>query len=492
MGVPLRVLLIEDNEDDAQLTLRELRKGGYDPVHERVDTPLALDAALDRQKWDVVISDYVMPRFSAPAALAIMTSTGLDLPFIIVSGAIGEETAVAAMRAGAHDFVSKGNLTRLVPAVNRELREAEMRRERRRAETALRESEERYRRLVEFFPDAVLVIRDGIITFANPAAAAIAGIPQERLVGRRVLDFVSPEYRDASARRMRQAADEAQPAPPAEIRIRHADGSLVDVESVIVPLSYDDGPALQVVFRDITARKAGERRIQEYQAQLKSLASEVTLSEERERHRVARVLHDSVAQVLAISKIKLSEAAPLAASDELARKLGEVMELLRQSIQSTRTLIFDLSSPVLYELGLRAAMERLAEETQEVYGLTVGFSDDGAPKPLSQDALALVYKCVRELVANVVVHSGAHNVAISSRRDDDTLNIAVEDDGSGFDVAEMWKHVQKDGGLGLFGIRERLNYFGGVLDVSSEPGKGTVASLKMPLETESQVKVESN
>lgn len=137
-------------------------------------------------------------------------------------------------------------------------------------------------------------------------------------------------------------------------------------------------------------------------------------------------------------------------------------------------------------------MERLAEETQEIYGMTVDFSDDGAPKPLSQDALALVYKCVRELVANVVVHSGARNVAISSRRDDDTLSIAVRDDGSGFDVAEMWKHVQKDGGLGLFAIRERLSYFGGFLDVSSEPGKGTIAALKVPLEKEAAAAVDSN
>ena len=103
-----------------------------------------------------------------------------------------------------------------------------------------------------------------------------------------------------------------------------------------------------------------------------------------------------------------------------------------------------------------------------------------------------MYKCVRELIANVVVHSGAHNVAISSRRDDDTLRIAVEDDGSGFDVAEMWRHVQKDGGLGLFGIRERLNYFGGALDVSSELGRGTVASLAVPLEKEAAAAVESN
>ena len=134
MSVPLRILIIEDSEDDAVLMLLELRRNGYEPTSERVDSAEAMSAALDRQTWDLIISDYAMPRFSMSTALAMVQEKGLDLPFIVVSGAIGEEAAVAAMRAGAHDYVMKGNIARLAPAVERELREAEMRRERRRAE----------------------------------------------------------------------------------------------------------------------------------------------------------------------------------------------------------------------------------------------------------------------------------------------------------------------------------------------------------------------
>ncbi len=137
MGTPLRVLIVEDSEDDAALLVRELRRGGYDPTLQRVDTAAAMSAALDRETWDIVISDYTMPRFSAPAALAVLQESGLDLPFIIVSGTIGEDPAVAAMKAGAHDYLMKGKLTRLVPAVERELREAEGRRERKRSEVTL-------------------------------------------------------------------------------------------------------------------------------------------------------------------------------------------------------------------------------------------------------------------------------------------------------------------------------------------------------------------
>jgi len=137
MGAPLRVLMVEDSEDDACLILRELGRGGFEVSYERVETSSAMGAALAERTWDVVISDYSLPHFSAPAALRLLQARGLDLPFIIVSGTVGEEAAVAAMRAGAHDYLMKDNLRRLVAAVQREVREAEVRRGRRRADAAL-------------------------------------------------------------------------------------------------------------------------------------------------------------------------------------------------------------------------------------------------------------------------------------------------------------------------------------------------------------------
>ena len=139
MRVPLRVLIAEDSEDDALLLLKELQRAGYQPTHERVDTPAAMSSALDRHAWDLVIGDYSMPAFSGPAALALLRARDLDTPFIFVSGTIGEDVAVEAMKAGAQDFLTKGNLRRLIPAIQRELRDTEVRRERRRAQTALLE-----------------------------------------------------------------------------------------------------------------------------------------------------------------------------------------------------------------------------------------------------------------------------------------------------------------------------------------------------------------
>lgn len=143
----LRLLLVEDSEDDALLLLRELRHAGFELVSARVDSAAAMAAALEDEVWDVIVSDYRMPQFTGLAALKLMQERGLDLPFILVSGAIGEDIAVQAMKAGAHDYLLKGSLARLAPAVERELRDAEARRQRKRAEAALRESEEQLRLL---------------------------------------------------------------------------------------------------------------------------------------------------------------------------------------------------------------------------------------------------------------------------------------------------------------------------------------------------------
>ena len=137
MASPLRVLFIEDSEEDKLLLIRELERGGYQVNSERVDTESALRAALRKQSWDLVITDYNMPHFSAPGVLGVLKESGIDLPCIIVTGSQGEETAVATMKAGAHDFILKGNLSRLVPAVAREIKEAELRQEQKRTERAV-------------------------------------------------------------------------------------------------------------------------------------------------------------------------------------------------------------------------------------------------------------------------------------------------------------------------------------------------------------------
>src|SRR5512138_890559 len=137
MGTYLRILIIEDSKEDAHLILREIQRGGYEVESERVETAQAMQAALTRQGWDLIICDFSLPQFNAPKALELLKESGYDIPFIIASGTIGEESAVNALKAGAHDFIIKGNYARLIPAIERELKEAEIRRERREREREL-------------------------------------------------------------------------------------------------------------------------------------------------------------------------------------------------------------------------------------------------------------------------------------------------------------------------------------------------------------------
>src|SRR5579862_8175666 len=166
MGTPLHVLIVEDSQDDALLLLHELQRGGYDVSHERVDTPAAMKTALENKDWDLIISDYSMPQFSGDAALRLTRDNGHDLPFIFVSGNLGEETAVAALKVGAQDYLMKTNLKRLVPAIQRELREAGERRKR-------KGLEQHVQQLQQF--EAIGRLAAGIAHDFNNALAAILG-----------------------------------------------------------------------------------------------------------------------------------------------------------------------------------------------------------------------------------------------------------------------------------------------------------------------------
>ena len=176
MSKPLRALIVEDSEDDCLLLKNELSRGGYEIIYERVETAETMSAALARGAWDSVISDHRMPQFSSLAALKLHKERDPDIPFVVVSGSIGEELAVTAMKAGAHDYIMKDSLTRLVPAVERELREAENRRQRRRAEQALNQFRRRLELILDAAGEGICGLdAHGVITFINPRGAKLLG-----------------------------------------------------------------------------------------------------------------------------------------------------------------------------------------------------------------------------------------------------------------------------------------------------------------------------
>ncbi|WP_442994235.1 PAS domain S-box protein [Scytonema sp. PRP1] len=288
MSPYLRVLIVEDSEDDTLLVLRELRRGGYTVDYVRVDTPAAMQAALNQQSWDIVIADYNMPAFSAPEALKLLQSRKLDLPFIIVSGTIGEEIAVAAMKAGAHDYLIKGNLARLVPAVERELREAQERHKRHSAERALQESEERFRQLAENIIEMVFWMSDPgerQRLYVSPAYENIWGRSRESLYANFMewLEAIHPQDRQHIEtvffeQSLAGTYDE-------EYRIIRPDGSLRWIRDRGFPIRDKSGEPYRVVgiAEDISDRKLAEQQIRE-QAALLDVATDAIFVQDLEQH----------------------------------------------------------------------------------------------------------------------------------------------------------------------------------------------------------------
>ncbi|MBI3415051.1 MAG: SpoIIE family protein phosphatase [Verrucomicrobia bacterium] len=262
-------MIVEDSEFDARILVNLLRQGGYEVVFQRVETAETLLAALKEKPWDVVLADYNLPTFNALAALRLLQESGLDLPFLIVSGGIGEDIAVAAMKAGAHDYLMKGNLARLVPAVERELREAHTRAERRQVEQALRESELRYRLLWENSADAVLLMdTDSNIHFANPAVEKVFGYAPEEVLGKNLTlllpERLRPDHQETFTRYLRSGVADSKR------RVMETVGRCKGEKEVLIEIALNDlalhGKRWFVAFiRDITERKRAEKELRQHQ-----------------------------------------------------------------------------------------------------------------------------------------------------------------------------------------------------------------------------------
>ena len=181
----LQVLIVEDSEDDTLLVLRALKKGGYNPLYKRVETAAAMKKALKEKQWDIILCDYKMPNFSGPSAIALLKEENINIPLIMVTGAIGEETAVECMRLGAQDYIMKSNLSRICPAIARELEDAEVRNKQKQAEEELRENKERFRLLAEAAFEAIAIHEEGVLLNANDQYFKMFGYEPDEALGKR-------------------------------------------------------------------------------------------------------------------------------------------------------------------------------------------------------------------------------------------------------------------------------------------------------------------
>jgi PAS domain S-box-containing protein len=315
---------------------------------------------------------------------------------------------------------------------------------------------------------------DGKIIQANHRAAEMLGLEsEEEMIGTSGYDLVVPEERERFQKRLLASFRDGVSG---EIEFTFIDGEgrrrTGGFIASILADAQGKPKAVMTTVRDITERKRAEK-------QLQSMASQLSLAEERERRRIATELHDDVGQILAMAKMKLSALREKQSTAGLKDAVGEVKTLCEQAIAFTRSLTSQLSPPALYELGLEPAVEYLTKRHRDDFGIDTDFTSDRKPKPLDDDIRVLLFQSIRELLNNIVRHARASRTTVSITRESDSIRIAVEDNGAGFDTS-----AQRDNGaFGLFNIKERLVCLGGTFELRSSPGQGTRVVITAPLKT---------
>ena len=358
--------------------------------------------------------------------------------------------------------------------------------ERKRAEEALQESEEKFRTIFDNTTDGILLadIENKKFLDSNKMFCQMLGYSLEEIKNIGVMDihpeedlpYVIEQFEKQSQKEITLAID---------IPVKKKDGSVFYADINSAPITLAGKTYLMGVFRDITERKKTEEKLLDYQRQLKALASQLTLAEEHERYRIATELHDRIAQSLVVSKLRLETVRDSDSSADLAKVLNETAKSIEQIIQDVRLLMFELSSPILNELGFEDAVaEWLTEQIDKKHDIATEFEDDGQPKSLDDDVLAVLFRDVRELLVNAVKHAHATKIKVSVRRVNEQICVSVEDNGVGLNPAKTLSMAVRTGRFGLFSIREQLEELGGHLEIKSTPGHGTKITVTAPLKQE--------
>ena len=346
---------------------------------------------------------------------------------------------------------------------------------------AIRESEAKLRMITETTASGMFIIQDSRFKFVNPVMETLTGYGHHELGRFGLNEIVAPVHRD----HLKQVGEieENPDSSPARIEIQlvRKDGESRWVDCALRRIPYEGKPAILGTAFDITDRKNVEGKLLAYQEELRSLASELSLTEERERRRMAAYLHDSIAQALAFAKIKLESFMDATPPSAYNGALTEVHKFINQSIENTQSLTFELSPPVLNELGFEEAVHWLCGQMREQHHLPITFQNDTHPKPMGDDISLVLFNAVREVLVNAAKHSRAQKVIVEIRTNGNSVGVVVEDDGIGFDPKKITERIDKRGGFGLFNIRERLTRMGGELNITTRPGGGSHVELLAPL-----------
>jgi len=483
MTTPLRVLIVEDSEDDSLLLLRELHKGGYRPVYERIETPEAMSSALENQEWDIVISDYVLPKFSGLGALDVLRKSGQDLPFIIVSGNIGEDIAVEAMKAGAHDYIIKGNLKRLNPAIERELREAEARRKHRRSEEEL----SRLAAAVECAPDAVAITdTDWLVRYINPAFKHITGYSREEIIGHRLRILRRDKHDEKYYNELQNILTQGNNWS-GRLTNRKKDGTSYQEEVTFSSVKDSSGTIRNyvVIKRDITER-----------LRLESIAEAVNTMNNIGyvfagiRHEIGNPIN-SIKMTLGVLKRNFDKYNKEDILEYIERALSESsrVEYLLKTLRNFNMY----ETPELQNIDLKSFFDKFDNLVKADLSLKkeIDFRvsvEQGAefsyadPRALQQILLNICNNA-----ADALEGSPGPSIEIKTTKLSDMILIRVNDNGAGISMEEQanlfkpfYTTKVHGTGLGLVIVKKMLAKMNGIIEIRGEKNVGTTVDIMIP------------
>ncbi len=497
--------MIEDEARDAELAQHTLRQGGFDFSFKRVDTEDGFLREVEEFRPNVILSDHGLPAFDGFSALTLAQQKCPDVPFIFVTGSLGEEMAIKALKSGATDFVLKHHLSTLPPALHRALNQAEFQIQRKRAEEALLISEERYRSLVELSPDALFVQIEDKIVFINTAGVRLLGAQKAReIIGRSAITFVHTDDRKKIQQRVRKMLDDHKTLHFIEHRIVKLDGEIIYVEMAAAPLTFEGRPAAQVILHDITDRKRAEEEIRRLNLELEQRVVERTAELETANKELEAfsysVSHDLRAPLRHIEGFV--EILRASQADSLDQDGKHHLETISDSSRQMGKLIDDLLSfSRTSRVELRKIHVSLDDLIQSViHEMEPDFQNReiewkiGKLPPVEGDP-ALLRQVFYNLISNALKYTRTRPVTkieIGSTQTENEYVIYVKDNGVGFDpryaqklfgvFQRLHRAAEFEGtGIGLANVRRIITRHGGRTWAESELDQGATFYFSLPL-----------
>jgi len=480
----LQLLMVEDSADDAALVRQALRHAGLTLELRQVDSAASMAEALAQGRCDLVISDYNLPGFSGTEALRLLRERSPDTPFIVVSGCIGEEAAVALMKDGADDYVMKDDLARLAPAIERSLKEARTRMQRRLAELALRESEARFKAIASNIPGMVLQLllhTDGSRSFGYVSEGCMALFgTTPRLLQRYpsfFFDLITPEDAPGFRQSMEISARELSDWNwEGRMRVSGSeDVKWVNLRSS--PRRLDDGSIMfEGILSNITQNKLAELEVRRSREQLSSLSAHISSAKERERTKIAREIHDDLGGTLTAIKIMLMRLGNGIAPDasEAQHRLRSTEALIDGALETTRRISTELR-PGILDLGIVAALEWQAAEFEKRLDMACRVTCAHEEIALEGEISIALFRIFQETLTNIAKHAGASRVEVELEADEAMVSLHVHDNGRGI----AGEDLVKPQAFGIIGMQERARSLGGSASVR-RTRTGTTATVRLP------------